>query len=85
MKYLLIFSRDWSDEFDCEQFALFEKEEEALARKKELIQYGGYFGTNEGFEEEELSERDFQLKDISDEDAAVIRNLLGQSFGTGIL
>lgn len=83
--YLIKLCADWADEFYCEQFKIVDTLEHAEAIKDYLIRNGGYFGTNEGFEEGELSERNFTVTQISDNQAEVIRDLLGNCFGTGIL
>ena len=86
MRYLLKFSRDWADEFQCEQFKIVEtlEEAESLVEKIETSEGELSFGTNEYFEPEELLDS-VDIKEISDEDALVITSLLGDSFGTGIL
>ena len=83
--YLIKLCADWADEFYCEQFKIVDTLEHAEAIRDHLIKNGGYFGTNEGWEERELSEHDFTVTRISDNQAEVIRDLLGDCFGTGIL
>lgn len=84
-KFLIKFESDWADEFQCEQFTIVPSKEQAQAIVERLIEEGGYFGTNEGFEEGELSECEFSITEITDEEADVICKLLGSEFGTGIL
>ena len=84
-KYLIKLCADWADEFYCEQFKIVDTLEHANAIKDYLIQNGGYFGTNEGWEGGELSKRDFTIINISENQAEVLIELLGNSFGTGTL
>lgn len=84
-KYLVVFSKDWADEFDCQRYKIFDSLEQAISAKSYLIENGGYFGTNEGFEEGELSPVDFKIKEIADQEAEILKNLLGNSFGTGVI
>lgn len=83
-KFLLIFSSDWADEFQAESFTVYDSKATAFATRDAYIAEGGYFGTNEGFEDGELSERDFQIVEISDELAGQVIGLFGRSFGTGL-
>lgn len=83
--YLIKFGSDWADEFYCEQFKIVETLEYAEAIRDYLVKNGGYFGTNEGWEEGQLSYRDFTITKISDNQAEVIKELLGGCFGTDIL
>jgi hypothetical protein len=84
-KVLLKMSADWADEFQCEQFKICESQMEASQIIAECVNKGGYFGTNEGFEENDLSERNFSLHDLSHEEARFLERTLGNTFGTGIL
>lgn len=84
-KVILTMSRDWCDEFTVEEFVVVGSREKAQARIAELVRDGGYFGTNEGFEEDELSEDDFKIQDISEEELATVVKFFGTSFGTGVL
>jgi hypothetical protein len=84
-KVLLKMSADWADEFQCGQFKLCESEHEANDIITNCITKGGYFGTNEGFEEYDLSDRNFSIHLLSDEEARFLERILGDTFGTGIL
>lgn len=84
-KVILILSRDWADEFDVEQFVVMKDRQVAESRIAELAERGGWFGTNEGFEEGELSEEDFTIKDVSEEELTTIVKFFGTSFGTGVI
>jgi hypothetical protein len=86
MKYLLIQSSDWADEFTCEKFAVYDSREEAENTIQELIQYGGYFGTNEGWEEGELSDYDFKIVEVTEQFVQSISDVFGKTeFGTGLV
>lgn len=50
-KVIVILSKDWADEFTAEQFKIFDSAEEAQTQVEALCKHGGYFGTNEGWEE----------------------------------
>ena len=84
MKTLVIFSKDWSDEFNVDAFQIFDLDVKATKKllKAEVIGQSKYFGTNEGWEEGEIEMDDFTLKEISDEEAAAITKVIGTSFGT---
>jgi hypothetical protein len=84
MKTLVIFSKDWADEFTVNAFQVFDLDMKATKKllKAEVIGQPKYFGTNEGWEEGEIEMDDFTLKEISDEEAEVITKFLGKSFGT---
>jgi hypothetical protein len=84
-KVLLKMSADWADEFQCEQFIICSTEEKAKDIITNCITKGGYFGTNEEFEEYMLSERDFSIHPISHEEVRFLERILGNTFGTGIL
>lgn len=83
-KYLLVFNTDWADEFDCEKYAIYNNLEAAEAIVASYIENGGYFGTNEGWEEDELYEGCFTITEISEDEAEVLIRLLGHTFGTGL-
>lgn len=84
-KVIVKMDRDWADEFQVQQFIVMDSRKLAEFHISNLIEGGGWFGTNEGFEEGELSEGDFKIQDVSDEELKVITKFFGQSFGTGIL
>lgn len=85
MTYLVTQSSDWADEFTAECFCIFDNKLRAQGYVDALVENGGYFGTNEGWEDDELSDQDFKIIEIPDEDAEVITKYLGKRFGTGLL
>lgn len=91
---LIKFKSDWGDEFDCEQFVVFNGTvEEARARINEVFlgedvpeDSEWYFGTNEYFTKEDLSIEKFTLVALTKEQADVMFALFPkQRFGTGIV
>ena len=84
-KHLLVLSADWADEFQCEEYLIVDSLEEANRVKQACVENGGYFGTNEGWEEGEFEERDIIISEIAEESVYVLSTLLGDNFGTGIL
>ncbi len=81
-------SKDYADEFDCEFFSIMtEKQWEKFVKSLDNISYPAEcsFGTNEEliFDSKEEVLKDLEIKTISKEEAAVIKKLLGDSFGTG--
>jgi hypothetical protein len=84
MKYLVIQDANWADEFDCQKYNIFPTKQGAQDFVDGCIENGGYFGTNEGWEEGDLSSRDFRIECITELQAEVLIELLGESFGTGL-
>ena len=84
MKTLAIFSKDWADEFNVDAFQIFDLDVKATKNllKAEVVGQPKYFGTNQGWEGDEIEMDDFTLKEISDEEAVVIAKVIGTSFGT---
>lgn len=85
MRYLVKQSSNWADEFTCQCYAIFHSYEEAREAVRLAVLNGGYFGTNEGWEENELDASDFTIESITEAQAEVLIGLLGKSFGTGLL
>lgn len=83
-KFIVVFSSDWADEFQCEKYTIYDELEAAESAVQTYVEEGGWFGTNEGWEEGELSESDFEIKEISTELANELISLLGRDFGTGL-
>lgn len=84
-KCLVTLNADWADEFECQQFLIVDSRRKAQDLIDCAIDQGGYFGTNEGWEEHELSARNFKIVEIDDEFADKLKQFLGKSFGVGIL
>lgn len=77
MPILVKFSADWADEFHAEGLALYNQEQ--VDQLKLLLDEGKlewYFGTNEGFEEGDLSPGDFTFTEISEEEALFLKRLI---------
>ena len=84
MKTLVIFSKDWADEFEVKSFQIFDRSPDEVKEilLEEVVGQAKYFGTNEGWEDGEIELDDFEIKEISDKEADVISSLLGTDFGT---
>lgn len=82
--YIIYFDKNWADEFDCQQFALTECPQYWI---DEIIEEGmTYFGSNEGWELEEISEDDFVVRELSKKEWDVMVKLFPTKvFGTGLL
>lgn len=84
MNYFVKFDRDWADEFSAVGYNILD--DEGIAEMNNWLEKDGgfYFGTNEGFEEGEIKLSDFTITPISDDEATLLRNLLGiRSYGIG--
>ena len=81
---LLIFDKDWADEFDVYGFTLMSDEEYIYFDKamNSISQEpcGWYFGTNEGYEDESIADMlsDVEVKDITLEEYNTIKKLFMQ-------
>ena len=94
MAVLVKFDKDWADEFDVRNFYTRKgvTVEQEVQRIGEELANSGYrsFGSNEGWEPEELSIDDYDVVEISDEEFAVLHKLFSGrnpdyvAFGTGI-
>lgn len=92
---VVIFKKNWADEFDCESMSLAEgSPDEVKARVEKNLVSSNYhcFGTNQEFSDEYgdsgLLISDFTFKAISDEEAEVIKKVFfdseyKRSFGLG--
>jgi hypothetical protein len=92
MAVLVKFSSDWADEFQVECFAAYTNttvEEQTARIQKRLDNGGGFcFGSNEEFEDGDLSIRDYEFIEISEEEYQFLqRHFKSYSnnvhFGTG--
>tara|TARA_R110000796_G_scaffold178213_1_gene294950 strand:- start:122 stop:406 length:285 start_codon:yes stop_codon:yes gene_type:complete len=84
-KCLIVLRNDWADEFECQEFLIVNTIEEAYRIKDRCELSGGYFGTNEGWEEGELSENAISITVIDKKEYEVIEKFLSVNFGVGIL
>jgi hypothetical protein len=74
-QFLVEFSRDWADEFQAEGLAIMTSEQfdKLIAWAKKGPET--YFGTNEGWECEDLSDS-YTAREITDEEAEVLKRLI---------
>ena len=90
-KYLIKFEANWADEFDCEQFSLVEADSVEIVYqniKDMLTEYEGYigFGSNQGWEEGEITNENFKVKELFGAEWAVMTYLFPhKTFGLGVL
>lgn len=94
-KWFLVIARAcWADEFDLEYFHVLKESKLEKIKKltKEYFETSGdaepeiYFGTNEALTYSSYADwqRDFKVKEITEEDAQTLIKLFGKSgFGTG--
>lgn len=88
MKYYMCnFSKDWSDEFDVKGSQVFTETEKAEFETR-MIDFADrtvdlYFGTNEGWEDEELSEFDYAYSfvEITESTYTELREKFPRGFG----
>jgi hypothetical protein len=85
---LVIFKRDWCDEFWCEEFTIYTEgawSDYLILIDTVTFPIELYFGTNQGFEFD--SKEDFlsshTVKDITYDEAAFLVKHLGKQFGAG--
>jgi len=86
-KYIIKFEANWSDEFNCRQFILFEGDKTEIDSEIEaMVEFGGSFGTNQSFEAGDLTKDDFDVQEIPIEDYNLMVSLFpSKHYGTGIL
>ena len=94
MAVLVKFEKDWADEFDVDNFYARKDvtvEEETAAIQAELDRgEERWFGTNEGWEADELDIDDYTITEITDEEFSVLARLFSVpgskyvAFGTGV-
>jgi hypothetical protein len=92
MAVLIKFSSDWADEFDVECFAAYTNttvEEQTARIQRRLDNGGGFcFGTNEEFEDDQLTIRDYTFTEITEEEYQFLKRNFSKygdsvEFGTG--
>jgi hypothetical protein len=87
MQTLFVLNADYADEFDCEEYLISEDPNDAnLAEFIERIEDEEefYFGTNEQLYGSDVKEG-LTIKLITDEEAELLKSILGRNFGTGPL
>lgn len=91
MDYVLVkFCADWADEMDVEGFAVFEKNdwESQVEKFKNAESYNGFwFGTNEGFERDEIGKHwlgHYEVKDLTDVEYESLKNLFSSQYRSSI-
>lgn len=94
MAVLVKFDKDWADEFDVRNFyarkGVTVEQETTRLRAALEQEEGRWFGTNEGWEADELDIDDYTVTEISDEEFDVLHKLFQQDgpdyvyFGTGV-
>lgn len=80
MKFLVKFDCNWADEFDVSAFRIVDDMDAVQAIIAGAAE-GYWFGTNEGWEAGEITEDDFEIVEITDEEAEVLVKLFGSSYG----
>jgi hypothetical protein len=70
---LVKFSSDWADEFTAEGFALMTDEEAETHKEYFSKPRTFFFGTNEGWEDEEF---EFTYTEVTEEEAALLKKLI---------
>lgn len=83
--------KDWADEFSCEYFGVYTKEQWNEFCKKVKDAWGSHddievsFGTNESLSFSSYADwlQSFTVKAITEEEANAITKNLGETFGTG--
>lgn len=94
MYTLITFKKCWVDEFDCEEFLVVEDDMSEIVEHFEDVldpekSQSWYFGTNQGWEDGEVSITNFNFEMISKAEADVLSKLLtdgrNRSFGLGII
>lgn len=75
-KYLVTFSSDWADEFQAEGLAILD--DSGIDEMNAWLEadQGFYFGTNEGFEDGEITLRDFTIAPITDDEVEILTRLI---------
>jgi hypothetical protein len=89
---LVKFQADWADEFDCQELVVKSGTVEGISKYiEDTLEKGEdyYFGSNEGFEPDELSLGNFSIEEITELEALFvvtrITKRVNSTFGTGIL
>jgi len=92
-KVLVKFEKDWADEFSIYGFAVYEKSdwESAIEKFKNATSFSCfYFGTNEGWDNDQIEEEKdqwlnaYEIEDISEEEFKVLSKLFGSPFNESV-
>jgi len=78
--WLIKFEKNWADEFDCQQFEVVDSKDTAEAYVGEAIQ-ASYFGTNQGWEEGEITRKSFEIRELKSYEHKALEELFGATFG----
>jgi hypothetical protein len=81
MMILVNFEKNWADEFDVYGFKIYASQKDLDVDLATLPELEFSFGTNEGWEEGEITEEDFTVTEISTVEADLLEKLLGNEFG----
>jgi hypothetical protein len=79
MQYLVRFSRDWADEFNCDGFSVYTQKQKdewnAFVQKNGKERYSFYFGTNQGWNDVEIQDfaKSFTFTEITDDFAVELQ------------
>lgn len=84
--YICVARNDWADEFDANSYKIFKDttEEQVKQCVVQITKEGSDFGTNEGWEPDNLCLDDFTITEITDTETEILERLLGKVFGTGV-
>lgn len=87
MKCVIKFEASWADEFDCKQFQVCDSHTEAEEIINDILECDYVsFGSNQGWEGDEITRDNFVIDMIADEDANWLRLQFGKwGFGVGPL
>ena len=79
-KYILATSINWADEADVNFFEIIDDEQykkyQYLCDKVKILPGSCYFGSNEGFEEDEFDYLGWTYREISEEEAKIIKKYM---------
>lgn len=78
-KHLVKFQKDWADELDVYGFKILDDTELQDLENWTINSVEFYFGTNEGWEEGEVTMSDFTITSIDDEEEEILVRLIGSS------
>lgn len=87
MKWMIIFRGDWADEITCQQFVVVNDYSTAVRYVEEILNRDeSYIGSNQYITKEELSEENFEIAPLFNEDVIEFIELwFNNQFGVGVL